>query len=73
MIEISSTTAIMLYLCLTLAILLFLWGQHHYYARKKKLDLSHQKLIVCEYCHNAYLDRSDKNITQCPQCQSYNT
>jgi hypothetical protein len=72
MIELSTTTAIMLYLCMTLATLLSLWGYHHYQSRKKKVDLSHQRLIVCEYCHFAYLDRVTKPVTQCPQCESYN-
>lgn len=72
MIELTSTTAIMLYLCLTLGVLLFLWGHRHYQSRKKKLDLSHQRLIICEYCHFAYLDKVAKPVTQCPQCSSFN-
>jgi uncharacterized paraquat-inducible protein A len=72
MIELSPTTAIMLYLCLTLATLLAIWGFHHYSSRKKKMDLSHQKLHVCEYCHFAYLRQIDKTVSRCPQCSSFN-
>lgn len=72
MIELSSTTAIMLYLCLTLGVLLLLWGNCHYHSRRKKIDLSDQRLIICEYCHFAYLEKVAKPVTQCPQCNSFN-
>lgn len=72
MITLTSTTAAMLYLCLTLATLLGLWGGQHCRSRKKKIDVSDQELLVCEYCLFAYLDDKSKRITRCPQCQSYN-
>lgn len=71
MIELSPTTAIMLYLCITLATLLAIWGYHHYYSRMKKVDISQEKLIICEYCHYTYLDQIAKPITKCPQCESF--
>lgn len=72
MIELSPTTAIMVYLCMTLATLLGIWGYHHYRSRKKKVVLNEQDLYVCEYCHYAYLDHIAKPVTQCPQCGSFN-
>lgn len=72
MIELSPTTAIMLYLCITLATLLSIWGFHHYQSRKRKVDLSQQKLVICEYCHYAYLGQIAKPVNQCPQCESFN-
>lgn len=72
MIELSSNTAIMLYLSLTLGVLLVFWGYHHYHSRRNKIEFVHNRLIVCEYCHTAYLDLVEKQVTQCPKCRSYN-
>ena len=72
MIELSANTAVMLYLCLTLTILLGLWSYHHYQSRRKKIVTSDYELHVCEYCHFAYLEADFKDITQCPQCKLLN-
>lgn len=72
MIELSPVLAILFYLVLTLSTLLIVWGWHHYKTLQKKIILSEKELCVCEYCHFAYLDKIDKKITQCPQCNSYN-
>jgi len=72
MIELYPTTALMLYLCVTLAVLFGIWGYQHYTGRNKKVITSEKKLQVCEYCHFAYLADIGKNVSQCPQCQSFN-
>lgn len=72
MIEVSETTAFMIYLCITLGPLLGIWLFQHYARRHKKVDMTSQQLFVCEYCHFCYLDQVSKPITRCPQCQSYN-
>ncbi len=72
MIEVSLTTAIMLYLTLTLVVLLGLWSYQHYTSRFKKIIISDQELFVCEYCLFAYVADGTKPVTQCPQCQSFN-
>lgn len=72
MIELSANTAVMLYLGLTLGILLGIWGYHHYRSRSKKIFTEEQELLVCEYCHFAYLEDITKSVNQCPQCQSFN-
>jgi uncharacterized paraquat-inducible protein A len=72
MIELTSSTAFMLYLLLTLMVVLGLWIQHHYYARQKKIASPEQELRVCEYCHFAYLEEGVKQVNQCPQCGSFN-
>jgi hypothetical protein len=72
MIELTPTTACTLYLSATLALLLSLWIYQHYRLRHKKLITVAQELHVCEYCHYAYLADLGRNVTQCPQCQSYN-
>ncbi len=72
MIELSTNTAVMLYLVVTLSAVLGMWIFHHYSTRKKKIILAAQELQVCEYCHFVYLIDLEKEITQCPQCRSFN-
>ncbi len=72
MIELTPITALMLYLCLTLATLMGIWGWHHLSSRKKKIVITEQELLVCEYCHFAYLAQISKGVTKCPQCDSFN-
>jgi hypothetical protein len=72
MIELTPTVACTLYLSATLAFLLGLWGFQHYNSRHKKLITVARELFVCEYCHFAYLGELGKEVTQCPQCQSFN-
>ncbi len=72
MIEISSTTAFMIYLCLTLGPLLGLWLVQHYSKRHSKINVEEHQLYICEYCQFCYLDDRVQGITRCPQCLSYN-
>lgn len=72
MIELSANTAVMLYLGITLGILLSLWVLQNISYKRKKIYEIEQDLFVCEYCHFAYLEEGVKEVTQCPQCGSYN-
>ncbi len=72
MIELSPTTALMLYLGFTLVCLLSAWLYHHFRSRNKCILPSAQDLHVCEFCSFAYLDTGAKKITRCPRCQSFN-
>ncbi len=72
MIDISTATATTLYLCLTIGFLLVVWLMEHYSSTKKKIILAKEELLVCEFCHFAYLADRSKQVTQCPQCLSYN-
>jgi ribosomal protein L37AE/L43A len=72
MITLSPTSALMLYLCLTLTVLLGIWAFSHWSTRKKEIVVSEQELYVCEYCQSAYVAESQKGVTQCPDCGSYN-
>lgn len=72
MIELSATTAIMLYLSLTLLIILWFWAYNNFRSKTKKIILSEQELYICEFCHFAYLADMSKSVNQCPQCSSYN-
>lgn len=72
MIELTPITALMLYLCVTLVTLFGIWGWHHLKSRKQKVIVVKQELLVCEYCHFAYLEQIGKGVTACPQCGSFN-
>lgn len=72
MIELEPHIAIMLYLAVTMGSVLSLWFVRHMKQRNKKLVISEQKLIVCEYCRSAYMEQISKKVTKCPECLSYN-
>ena len=73
MIELSATTAFMVYLGLTLAVLLGLWIYQHYSTKNKTIVPAEQELSICEFCHFAYLKDSVKAVSKCPQCRSFNS
>lgn len=73
MIELTPTTALMLYLFLTLGVLMLIWAWSHYHQRGRKVSLTEQKLHICEYCHFAYVEDQTKSVNRCPQCNSYNS
>lgn len=72
MIELSTNTALMLYLGITLITLMVIWASRHFRSRRQKPLATDQQLLVCEFCHFAYLDDMGKSITKCPQCGSFN-
>lgn len=73
MIELSASTAFMLYLGITLLVLLALWLYEHLQPRGHHiLESTKPLLLTCEFCHHVYLEDPTKLVTQCPQCKSYN-
>lgn len=72
MIEVAPNTAIMIYLAIFLAVIMGLWLNTHVVKRNKKIVTTEQKLLVCEYCQCAYVEDLAKEVTKCPECQSYN-
>jgi len=72
MIELSPTTALMVYLGFALAFLLGIWIFSHYKTKRRPILPSEKDLHVCEFCHFAYLDVGAKKITRCPRCESLN-
>lgn len=72
MIEITWATAFLLYLTFLLCILFTLWIFSHLAHKRKKLTLSRQEIIICEYCHNTYIADRDRDLSRCPACNSLN-
>lgn len=71
MIELSPQGAIVIYLLLTLGVVLGIWVDHHYRARRRRVT-PETKVYMCEYCHYAYEAGSATKVTRCPQCQAFN-
>lgn len=73
MFEVSSTTALMLYLGFALAVIFGIWLFQHFQFKRKPHLVLEQTLYKCEYCRFAYLSGSHQTITQCPQCKLFNS
>jgi hypothetical protein len=73
MIELNPATALMVYLGLTLMAILGIWAASHYRARKRRFLPLEKELVVCEFCHFAYLEVGSQKITRCPRCESLNS
>jgi hypothetical protein len=72
MIEVETTTALLLYLGLFLTICFGAWIFTHFKSCKKQAVPPFFLLLRCEYCHFNYLGKNGEKITQCPQCRSFN-
>ncbi len=72
MIKIAPNTAIMIYLAITLSTILGVWFYHHLKQRRTKVVVSDQQLMICEYCTCAYTGDISKDVSQCPECKSFN-
>ena len=72
MIKLAASTAFMLYLAVTLAVLLGIWAWSHIKSRKNRAFPPQQAVRTCEYCQYNYLDDVLKSVSQCPQCRSFN-
>lgn len=71
MIEVSFSSACILYLFLTLGGLVTI-GSYFYIKKKDLTKFESSKLYLCEYCQHAYIDDIDQVVTTCPQCHLIN-
>lgn len=72
MINVDKVTALLFYLFFFLFLYLGTWIARHFNERKKGGVAPPYRLVACEYCAYNYLADEGKNITNCPQCNSYN-
>lgn len=72
MIEVAPNTAIMIYLAIFLTVIMGLWLYTHVVKRNNKIVTTEQRLLVCEYCQCAYVEDQTKEVTKCPECESFN-
>jgi phage FluMu protein Com len=72
LIEISLTTALILYSAVIVAGGFFIWLQTEVVTRKAYLVLEKQYLWRCTFCSYIYLDTDALRHSTCPQCHSIN-
>jgi len=72
MIELDISTAVALYLLLTVVCLLLLWLFFDREAKPKQYTSEKKSIWQCEACTYTYVDNQHDVISRCPRCQSYN-
>jgi len=73
MIQISLTTALALYSTALGVVVLAIWTYTEVTVRRAHLVLAKQFLWRCVFCGYMYLDEEAGHVSQCPQCESYNS
>lgn len=68
MIELTWDTALLLYLLFALGALFGVWLFSHFSHKKKKIILSTDHIIICEYCHNTFAAKRGEKLSRCPTC-----
>ena len=51
---------------------IFFVGIYRHFKTKDYRNVDDSKLHICEFCQYAYIDKSEKIITKCPQCDLLN-
>lgn len=72
MIELTPSSALLLYLLVALLALLGVWAYQQYSHKDRCILPPEESLRVCEYCHFVYLFEIAKDVSKCPQCQCFN-
>ena len=72
MITLSYNSFLMIYLMFALSIVMIIWIYTHYKRKKRVFFSLEEHLRLCEFCHFSYVEKSIKNLNQCPQCGLYN-
>lgn len=72
MIPVDISTAIVLYVMASLFILFFLWIFLEKKSALPKFVRPEADVWECRICAYTYVDSTHQEISQCPQCRSYN-
>jgi len=72
MIELDISTAVALYLLMTVVSLLLLWLFFDREAKPKQYVSEKKSIWQCEVCLQAYVDSNHDVISKCPRCGSFN-
>ena len=73
MIQISLTTALVLYSSVLLILLLLIWIYTEVSVRRSYRVLEKQFLWRCVFCGYIYLDEAAETLSQCPRCHSFSS
>jgi len=72
MIELDISTAVALYLLITVVCLLFLWLFLDRETKPKQYTSEKKSIWQCEVCLHTYVDSKHDVISKCPRCASFN-
>ena len=73
MIQISLTSALVMYSAILGLVVLMIWSYTEFVTRRSYRVLEKQHLWRCVYCGYVYLDEEAEALSQCPQCESINS
>lgn len=73
MIQISLSSAVILYSAILGLIALSIWIYTEIYVRRTHNVLEKQFLWKCVFCGYVYLDEAAEKLSCCPRCESYNS
>ena len=72
MFRVDISTAVFLYLMSSLLVIFFLWIFFERKAVMPKFVREEADVWECSICAYIYVDSTHREISQCPQCKSYN-
>ena len=72
MIRMGISTAVFLYVMSSLGVIFFLWIFFEKKAVLPKFVREEADVWECAICAHTYVDSTHHEISQCPQCKSYN-
>jgi len=73
MIQISLTSALILYSTILGCLILFIWTYTEIRVRRSHRVLEKQFLWHCVFCGYIYLDEAAETLSRCPRCHSYSS
>lgn len=72
MIPVDISTAVLIYLCVTLVVVMFVWVRFERSGAFKKYTVHPKEVWNCSVCTYTYVDSLHQELSQCPQCKSWN-
>ena len=72
MLKLDVSTAVFLYVMSSLAVVFFLWIFFEKHTALPKFVREEADVWECAICAYTYVDSTHHEISQCPQCKSYN-
>jgi len=72
MFRLDISTAVFLYVMSSLVVLFFLWIFFEKKVVRSKFVRPEADVWECSICSYTYVDSQHQEISQCPQCKSYN-
>jgi hypothetical protein len=72
MFAVDISTAVLIYLSVTLLGVIFIWVRFERSRAFRKYDVHPKEVWNCEICTYTYVDSLHQTLSRCPQCKSWN-